>query len=236
MSEHLPNFDTIVQDVLTVCTYTEFAPFTYEERGEIKGSDILLLKLFAREMGLNTNFIQKPFNGLWNTPGNGECDVAAAGMMDREERILGKNGVWSRSYMLVKRSLLIRRVDATILKGPDDFAGRKIVVTPESTAHIDANERYLPRGATIIPSVPSQDEIVGQILAHAVDAFGEGNVSNEYLANKYVDRDGIPLLMLADIHEMEIPEALQFAVRSKDKRLLNCLNDFISRYKTLSKT
>ena len=84
MSEHLPNFDTIVQDVLTVCTYTEFAPFTYEERGEIKGSDILLLKLFAREMGLNTNFIQKPFNGLWNTPGNGEGDVAAAGMMDRE--------------------------------------------------------------------------------------------------------------------------------------------------------
>ena len=236
MSIHLPNFDTIFQDVLTVCTYTEFAPFSYEERGEIKGSDILLLKLFAREMGLNTNFVQKPFNGLWNTPGNDECDVAAAGMMDREERILGKSGVWSRSYMLVKRSLLIRRADANILKAPDDFAGRKIVVTPESTAHIDANERYLHMGATIIPVVPSQDEIVGQILTHAVDAFGEGNVSNEYLANKYVDRDGIPLLMLADIHEMEIPETLQFAVRSKDKRLVTCLNDFISSYKTFSKT
>ena len=138
--------------------------------------------------------------------------------------------------MLVKRSLLIRRADANILKAPDDFAGRKIVVTPESTAHIDANERYLHMGATIIPVVPSQDEIVGQILTHAVDAFGEGNVSNEYLANKYVDRDGIPLLMLADIHEMEIPETLQFAVRSKDKRLVTCLNDFISSYKTFSKT
>ena len=236
MSEHLRKFDTIVPGVLTVCTYTEFAPFSYIERDEIKGSDILLLKLFAKKMGLDTNFIQKPFNGLWNTPGNGECDVAAAGMMDREERILGKSGVWSRSYMLVKRSLLIRRSDANILKGPNDFTGRKIVVTPESTAHVDANERYLPIGATIIPVVPSQDEIVGQILDYAVDAFGEGNVSNEYLANKYVDQSGNPLLMLADIHEMEIPETLQFAVRSKDKRLVTCLNDFISSYKTFSKT
>ena len=210
MSEHLRKFDTIVPGVLTVCTYTEFAPFSYREGGEIKGSDILLLKLFARKMGLDTNFIQKPFNGLWNTPGNDECDVAAAGM------------------------LLVRRADANILKGPNDFIGRKIVVTPESTAHIDANERYLPIGVTIIPVVPSQEEIVGQILNHTVDAFGEGNVSNEYLANKYVDQYGNPLLMLADIHEMEIPETLQFAIRSKDKRLANCLNEFICRYKTSS--
>ena len=66
MSENLLNFDTIVPGVLTVCTYTEFAPFSYIERDEIKGSDILLLKLFAKKMGLDTNFIQKPFNGLWN--------------------------------------------------------------------------------------------------------------------------------------------------------------------------
>jgi len=230
MSENPYKIDTIIPNTLTVCTYTEFAPFSYEKQGRIVGSDILLLKLFAQEMGLGISIVKKAFEGLWDTPGNGECDIAAAGMMDRKERNLGENGVWSRSYMLVKRSLLIRKTDSDRLRDPKDFIGKKIVVTPESTAHIDANERYKPFGATIIPVVPSQDAIVRRILNYEVDAFGEGNVSNEYLANKHVDHYGNPLLMLADIHEMEVPETLQFAIRSKDRSLAICLNEFIGTY------
>ena len=235
MIENIPKFDTIIPNVLTVCTYTEFAPFSYDEQGEIVGSDIVLLKLFAEEMGLGINIIKRAFEELWHTPGKGDCDIAAAGMMEREERSLGVNGVWSRSYMLVKRSLLIRKTDSNVLKGPKDFVDKKIVVTPESTAHIDANERYEHLGANIIPVVPSQDEIVRQILDHKVDAFGEGTLSNEYLANKYVDEYGNPLLVLADIHEMKIPETLQFAIRSKDKNLAICLNAFIATYEAPSK-
>ena len=225
-------FETIVPNVLTICTYTEFAPFAYEEHGKVVGSDIFLLERFAREMGLGVTIIKKEFAGLWLTPGNGECDVAAAGMMKRVGRDLGNTGAWSQSYMLVKRSLLIRRSDADVLKDPADFTGKKIVVTPTSTAHIDAEERYQPLGSIIIPVVPSQDEIVNQLLNHGVDAFGEGNVSNEYLAQKYVDGNGHRLLALADIHTMDQPETLRFAVRATDKSLLHRLNEFIAERQT----
>lgn len=221
-------FETIVPNILTICTYTEFAPFAYEDHGKIVGSDIFLLKRFAREMGLGVTIIKKDFEGLWLTPGNGECDIAAAGMMKRVGRDLGNAGVWSRSYMLVKRSLLIRQSDADELRVPGDFTGKKIVVTPTSTAHIDAEERYQPFGSTIIPVVPSQNGIVTQLLSHQVDAFGEGNISNEYLAQKYVDGNGHRLLALADIHTMDQPETLRFAVRATDKRLLHRLNEFIT--------
>lgn len=225
--QKIAHFETLVPNTLTICTYTEFAPFSYEDHGRIVGSDIFLLKCFAKKMGLGVNIIKKEFAGLWHTPGNGECDIAAAGMMAHVDRDLGDGGIWSQSYMLVIRSLLIRRTDAAVLRMPSDFSGKKIVVTPASTAHIDALKRYEPLGATIIPVVPSQDEIVRRLLSHEVDAFGEGNVSNGYLAKKHVDKNGHRRLVLADIHTMDPPETLRFAIRATDKRLLHHLNQFI---------
>ena len=87
--------------------------------------------------------------------------------------------------------------------------------------------RYRPLGATIIPLVPSQDEIVSQLLSGEIDAFGEGDVSNEYLAGKYLDERQERLLALTDVHSMENPELIRFAVRSVDKRLPAAINEFL---------
>ena len=229
MSKNKAAFTTLSEGILTICTYTEFAPFSYEDGGDIAGTDISLLREFAEGIGLGVEIIKRDFAGLWETPGNGECDVSAAGMMEYEDRYLGDNAVWSDPYMLVTRSLLIRRSDLEILRGPEDFEGKKIVVTPKSSAHIDGDLRYKPLGATIIPFVPSQDEIVSQLLSGKIDAFGEGDVSNEYLAGKYLDEHGRRLLALTDVHSMKNPELLRFAVRSVDERLPANLNEFIKK-------
>ena len=229
MSKNKHAFTTISEGILTICTYTEFAPFSYEDGGAIAGTDISLLREFAEEMDLGVEIIKRDFAGLWETPGNGDCDVSAAGMMEYEDRYLGGNAVWSDPYMLVTRSLLIRRSDSEFLRDPEDFEGKKIVVTPKSSAHIDGDLRYKALGATIIPLVPSQDEIVSQLLSGEIDAFGEGDVSNEYLAGKYLDEHGGRLLALTDVHSMEIPELLRFAVRSVDQSLPATLNEFIKK-------
>ena len=229
MPENKNAFTTISDGILTICTYTEFAPFSYEDGGDIVGTDISLLKEFAKETGLRVYIIKRDFPGLWETPGVGICDVAAAGMMEYEDRRLGNNAVWSVPYMLVKRSLLIRRTDSEFLKEPQDFQGKTIVVTPTSSAHIDGDLRYKPVGATIISSVPSQDEIVSQLLSGQIDAFGEGDVSNEYLSKKYLDEHGERLLVLTDLHTMENPELLRLAVRSVDPRLPTAINEFLEQ-------
>ena len=227
MPENKDVFTTISEGVLTICTYTEFAPFSYENGSDIIGTDMSLLREFAAKTDLRVEFIKREFSGLWETPSNGDCDVAAAGMMEYEDRRLGRNAVWSDPYMLVRRSLLIRKSDLEILRGPEDFKGKKIVVTPTSSAHIDGDLRYKPLGATIVPFVPSQDEIVSQLLSGKIDAFGEGDVSNEYLAGKYLDEHGERLLALTDVHSMENPELIRFAVRSVDERLPTALNEFL---------
>jgi len=192
MSKNKDAFATISEGILTICTYTEFAPFSYEDGGDIAGTDISLLREFAEEMDLGLEIIKRGFAGLWETPGNGDCDVSAAGMMEYEDRYLGETAVWSDPYMLVTRSLLIRRSDLEILKGPEDFEGKKIVVTPSSSAHIDGD-------------------------------------LNEYLAGEYFDEHGERLLALTDVHSMENPELLRFAVRSVDERLPATLNEFIRK-------
>ena len=231
MSENEFAFTTLSEGVLTICTYTEFAPFSYEDRGDIVGTDISLLREFASKTDLGIKIIKRGFPGLWETPSDGDCDVAAAGMMEYEDRRLGRNAVWSDPYLLVRRSLLIRRSDAEILRGPEDFKGKTIVVTPTSSADIDADLRYRPLGATIIPLVPSQDEIVSQLLSGGIDAFGEGDVSNEYLAGKYLDERQERLLALTDVHSMENPELIRFAVRSVDERLPAAINEFLREVK-----
>ena len=231
MSKNKFAFTTLSEGVLTICTYTEFAPFSYEDRGDIVGTDISLLREFAAKTDLRVKIIKRGFPGLWETPSDGDCDVAAAGMMEYEDRRLGRNAVWSDPYLLVRRSLLIRRSDSEILRGPEDFKGKTIVVTPTSSADIDADLRYRPLGATIIPLVPSQDEIVSQLLSGEIDAFGEGDVSNEYLAGKYLDERQERLLTLTDVHSMENPELIRFAVRSVDERLPAAINEFLREIK-----
>ena len=103
------------------------------------------------------------------------------------------------------------------------------MVTPSSSADIDGKIRYEPAGANIIPFVPSQDEIVSQLLSGEIDAFGEGDVSNEYLAGKYVDENGEMVLALTDLHSMNSPELLRFCVRSVDANLPCALNEFIKK-------
>ena len=220
---------TIVPQVLTICAYTEFAPFAFEREGEIVGTDIALLRRFAHQEGLRVTIGKHPFRNLWQLPGLGACDIAAAGLAALPERNLTAHGVWSDSYATVRRSLLIRRSDAEQLRVPADFRGKKIVATPHSTAEFDARQRYLPHGADLILTVPSQHAVVQALLRQEIAAFAEGSLSNGYLAERYGAGHEDPPLVLADLHETARVETLHFAVRATDPRLVARLNAFVAR-------
>ena len=219
---------TVEPGVLTVCAYGEFAPFTFERAGEIVGTDIALLRQFAQREVLSVRIHKRPFLNLWQRPGLGECDIAAAGLAVLPERDVTAQGAWSAPYATVRRSLLIRGANAAVLRGPADFRGKKIVVTPHSTAEVDARQRYLPRGAEIIPEVPAQQAVVEALVRGDIDAFAEGDASNRYLAERYGGCQASPSLILADIHAMAQVETLHFAVRTTDARLLARLNAFLA--------
>lgn len=229
---------TLVPGQLQVCTYGGFAPVCYKNpAGQLIGLDVSFLTRFAESLGLAMVAIEKPFDGIWKWPGENICDVAGAGVMRRDDRPVGPGGSWSEPYFQVERSLLVRAAEKAEFDRYQTLSGKKIVVTRGSTADIDARRRY-PRCTLQFVDVVARGQpdaqafIVKELIGKGqADAFGEGDVSNRYLRDKY-GRAIAGDLALADIHAIDgMTETFNFITRNASSGLLVRLNAFIAKNK-----
>ena len=236
MTEGAAAVTTLVSGRLTVCTYGGFAPVCYKNpAGQLIGLDVSFLTRFAESLGLAIATIEQPFDGIWKLPGGDVCDVAGAGVMQRADRLVGPCGSWSDAYFQVERSLLVRLAEKAEFDDYKNLTGKKIVVTKGSTADIDAQKRYPHCTIQFVEDVvpmgqrDAQEYIVKTLIAdRKADAFGEGDVSNQYLANKY-GRDVAGGLALADIHAIGgMTETFNFITRNASSGVLERLNVFIA--------
>jgi ABC-type amino acid transport substrate-binding protein len=226
--------ETLAHGQLTVCTYGGFAPVCYKNPGkQLVGFDVSFLTRFAESLGLAIVTIEKPFDGIWTLPGEDICDIAGAGVMRRDDRPVSPGGSWSDAYFQVERSLLVRAGDKAAFDNYETIEGKRIIVTRGSTADIDATKRY-PRCTILFVDevaqnrADAQDYIVRTLIAsRQADAFGEGDVSNRYLRDKYsADLDGG--LVLADVHAIGgMTETFNFITRNASSGVLKRLNAFI---------
>lgn len=229
---------TLVPGQLTVCTYGGFAPVCYKNRdGQLLGLDVSFLTRFAERLGLAIKLIEKQFDGIWALPGADVCDVAGAGVMRRDDRPTGPGGSWSDAYFQVQRSLLVRAGEKSAFDNPATLVEKRIVVTRGSTADIDAKKRYPRCTIQFVDEVAkdqadAQDYIVKTLIAnHRADAFGEGDVSNQYLRDKY-SKDLEGGLALADVHPIDgMTETFNFTTRNASSGVLERLNAFIAANK-----
>ena len=238
MTKDAVEFVTLKPGQLTVCTYGGFAPVCYKNpAGQLIGLDVSFLTRFAESLGLAIGLIEKPFDGIWTLPGADVCDITGAGIMKRDDRPVGAGGSWSESYFEVRRSLLVRAADKAQFDDYKTLSGKKIVVTRGSTADIDAKTRYPGCKIEFVDEVAigkadAQEYIVQSLIAkHQADGFGEGDVSNQYLRNKY-DKDVEGGLALADIHAIDsMTETFNFITRNASSGILERLNAFITKNK-----
>ena len=111
MSLNYYNIDTLHPEILTIGTYTEFAPFSYEINGKILGSDITFLTKFANHIGYQTNIVTMSFSELWKAPDQNRCDISAAGIMSRNDRDIGNNAKWRNITNIVGNNLFAQPAD-----------------------------------------------------------------------------------------------------------------------------
>jgi ABC-type amino acid transport substrate-binding protein len=132
---------------------------------------------------------------------------------------------------------LVRAAEKEEFDNYQTLQGKKIVVTRGSTADIDAHDRY-PRCTIQYVDVVAKDQpdpqeyIVTTLIAnHHADAFGEGDVSNQYLRDKYTST--VPGgLAMADVHPIKDgPETFNFITRNESTGVLDRLNVFIVKNK-----
>lgn len=217
-----PALHTLTPGVLVVGSYAAFAPLCWQDGDTPRGRDIDFLRTFATHAGLELIVRFFEFDRLWERPGRGEVDIAAASIAPLTSRNT-PGVVWSEPYFTVQRSLLIRAADRQTLKTMADFAGRTIGVTLGSTADLDTGARK--PASTRVVYYDNQTRAVHALLRGRIDAFGTGDVCSHYLVERYPGQ-----LAVADVHALPTPENFAFAVRAASG-LLEQLNAFIRMYR-----
>ncbi len=213
---HSTSFSTLHEGTLRVAAFHGFAPFAWHNGASAQGRDIAFLRQFADTHDLDLVVDFHAFDRLWELPARQTADIAASGISlrhtPRTEPV-----AWTRPYIDVRRTLLIRKEDSDTLRGMHDLG--HLAVVRHSAAQTHAEET-LTDTATLT-FTPTLEQGIEDLLLGQIDALGTGSVSAEYHASRH------PGLALVDVHADRATEPISFATRPE---LVHALDAFIIRY------
>ena len=116
----------------------EYPPFEFvDEQGNIVGFDPELLVAIAEEAGIEYEFVNTRWDGIFVALASGEFDAVMSAATITEER--AKTVDFSDPYFDAGQMITVR-ADATDISGPDDLAGRKVGVQLGTTGDIWLSE------------------------------------------------------------------------------------------------
>jgi polar amino acid transport system substrate-binding protein len=168
---------TVNSGKLTVCSDIPYAPFEYEENGELKGIDIDLVKAVTGRLGIAADFRDTDFDGIFAALKAGQCDIIASSVSITDER--KKQNDFSQGYFEIHQSLLVRKGDETKYKDLPDLKGKTIGVQSETTGADFAKAHA--EGASI-KEFTGADELFTALKAGQVDAVLQDEPVNAYNA------------------------------------------------------
>ncbi len=222
-----------VLNAITIYNSTSY--FLY--RGEPMGFEYELLERLAEQLDLELNIIiADNIDELFNMLNRGEGDIIAFGLTITEER---KKVVEFTKHHYVTHQVLVQRKPANWRKLPLHKIQKQLISDPldliGDTVHVRLNSSYYDRLVNL------QDEIGGQIFIEPVP----GNITTEEVIQMVVD-DSIDYTIsdynIAAINktyhpilDIETPisfsQRIAWAVRTNSPKLLDTVNDWISKAK-----
>jgi polar amino acid transport system substrate-binding protein len=107
---------------LRIATSAMYPPFEYSEYGELKGFDIELGRLIARELGREATFIDTQFSAVLLSVQDNQADAAIATITITDER--KQNFDFSQPYYFVGMAALYKTGNA--ISTPADLEHKKI--------------------------------------------------------------------------------------------------------------
>ena len=147
-----------------------WAPWTYhDETDELVGFDTEVGKAIADKLGVEAEFIEGEWDGLFAGLDGGRYDIIINGVEVTEERT--KKYDFTEPYAYIKTALIVKSDNDTITSF-EDLAGKTTCNSINSTYMLLAEEY----GATV-QGVDSLEETLNMVLADRVDATLNAEVS-----------------------------------------------------------
>lgn len=171
---------TIPARVLMVCTDATYTPFeSQNDKGEIVGFDIDVVNAVAKKEGIDVKFVNTPWEGLFNTLDQGDCDLLAAAITITAERRQTMD--FSQPYFDAKQLIAVSS-DSTVAKF-EDLKALKVAVQNGTTGD-EVVGKLLGKSSTNIKRFESIPLALKELEDGGVQAVvADNGVVAHYLSN-----------------------------------------------------
>ncbi|HUP86503.1 MAG TPA: transporter substrate-binding domain-containing protein [Acidimicrobiales bacterium] len=201
---------------LTVCSDIPYAPFEYEDGGALKGVDVDLMKGIAGELGLEADFRDTDFDGIFASLAAGNCDVIASSVSITDERKQANN--FTEGYFEINQSMLVRKGEESKYKDFASLEGKTIGVQSETTGAAFATTEAADVGARI-KEFTGADELFTALKAKQIDAVVQDFPINSYNAVQTGDT------VVSATFDSDEAEQYGFVVPKDKPKLLAAIDD-----------
>ena len=166
--------------VYVVGTDAAYAPFeSQNEKGEIVGFDIDVLRAAAAKAGIEVKFVNTPWEGIFNALGQGDRDMIVSAVTITDERKQTMD--FSAPYFDAVQLIAVKG-DSKIAKF-DDLKKRKVGVQTGTTGD-EAVTKLLGKTSTSVKRFESTPLALKELEAGGVDAVvADNGVVVHYVAN-----------------------------------------------------
>ena len=208
--------------VYVVGTDAAYAPFeSQNEKGEIVGLTIDIVKAVATKAGIEVKFVNTPWEGIFNALTQGDRDLIASSVTITEER---KQTMDFTDPYFDAVQLIAVKADSRIAKF-DDLKKRKVGVQTGTTGD-EAVTKLLGKTSTAVKRFESTPLALKELESGGVDAVvADNGVVINYVANNA----GAKFKTVSD--KAFVPEQYGFAVKKGNAELLGKLNSGLAGIK-----
>lgn len=221
-TEEAADLDLVEDGKLTVCSDIPYAPFEFEEGGELKGVDIDLMKAVADKLGLEAEFRDTDFDGIFAALAAGNCDVIASSVSITDER--EEENDFTEGYFEINQSMLVRKGEESTLKDFASLKGKTIGVQSETTGADFAMEEAEKVDAEV-KEFTGADELFTALKAKQVDAVVQDFPINAYHAENTGET------VVSATFEADEPEQYGFVVKKGNAGLLEAIDEALEEMK-----
>ncbi|WP_018130334.1 basic amino acid ABC transporter substrate-binding protein [Effusibacillus pohliae] len=205
-----------------VGTDAAYAPFeSQNEKGEIVGFDVDLLKAIADKAGFKVTFKNTPWEGIFTNLQNGDRDILISAITITDER--KKSMDFSEPYFEAKQLIAVPK-DSKIAKF-EDLKGKKVGVQTGTTGD-DVVSKLLGKDNPNVKRFESTPLALKELANGGVEAV----VADNGVVINYVKNNSDKGFKMIDDPSFE-KEFYGIAVKKGNKELLDKINDGLKKIK-----
>lgn len=201
---------------ITIATSPDFPPFESLEGDQVVGIEVEIMKLVAKELGVECEFVQMDFDSVLIGIQSAKYDCAMSGITVNPDR--EKNMLFTDPYYIASQVIVVKS-DSTI-KGKADLSGKQVSVQTGTTAEQGCQDEGLT-----VQSFNANADAKAALTTGRVDAWVVDNLTAMQMVE---EGDGLKIL---DENMTDEPYAFAFAFGSEDlveeinKTLTKLIND-----------